>query len=158
MRPRLAPLFVSLILCSGCAVKTAQHSVQVGLTALAAGIDTTDALVDENMAHAGAEAREASESYEEWRVAMLPWWQVLVALEDSMAAVQTAQEALDLWVTTGNLPRDWGPFCDELGALLDRVVALLHVVGLPVPEAVDEATHYVGVVCNVIADWAGGNP
>jgi len=154
----LVPLVPLFLFFSGCAVQTAQTGVQTGLTALAESIDATDTLVNEHMALAGAQAREESESYEAFRAAMYPWWQILVTLETAMGSTQVAQEALDVWVATGVMPEDWGPFCDELGEALDRVVVLLGVVGVNVPGALEEASPYIGVVCNIITDWAGVNP
>lgn len=147
----------------GCSVRHAQTSVQTTATSLAVALDRVDGVVAENLLDASEQAMsEASsrsnldpsvnalEAYTE----MMEPWDVAVAVMESLAsALRLLQDAIDIWIESGNLPENVGQLCEAVGNGAEHLIEFLEAVGVDVPAALEAAPQSVPVMCTMISDF-----
>lgn len=149
---------------AGCVVHDAQVSTQITLTSTADGLDLADQIVES----AGRQPVEAAvsrviescrtdgcsgdEAVARLRSELAGWYSAVRGLEIGRASLEALQAALDTWVATGDLPREWGPLCAALGRDLSASISLLRAAGVDVPGALDAAGPAVAGVCSMVEE------
>lgn len=156
---------MALLLCAGmmtaCTQHRAQVAVQSSLTGIAEGVAAGDRIVAVGIEEAtdGAieAARDRAESCEDcdpleiYREEMAPWYAAARGLELAAASLRALQDALDIWVATGELPDGIGGLCLEVGEQVGSLVDLVDEAGVDVPEALDSAPGATAALCAFIA-------
>jgi len=167
MRIHALLLALALVLCS-CSQQRAQVAVQSSLTAAAHVVAAVDQELAsrippmvEEIAH--EVRRERLESPvemppEHWLsvlvVRLEPLAQVTRALRVIKEALLTAQGALTAWIEGGELPEEWGPFCDGVGDAASHLLEALDAAGVDgIPEQVRTVVGMLDEACAVAGPY-----
>lgn len=165
----ISSLFFALSLAAaGCAKRQAQGAAQTALTAVARGVASADEAVAEAIGPAADEAREqlaeeragdmdATHDTTYWLdrydALMQPWSRAVTALLASRATLHLGQGALTLWIETGHMGEDWGPFCDGVGEVFGGLGLALEAARVSVPSIVGLIEQNASRACQLVAPW-----
>jgi hypothetical protein len=164
----LAAIAAGALAGQGCAERQAQTAVQTSLTAMAEGVVTIATVTRDGYPAArqqaqddasdwcreqGLEPRQCPAGYERAREALEPWRDLREAIPILTSALRLGQAATDIWVQTGELPDQWGSFCEAIGDATSEVARLIEVCGVDVPESVMGIAEQGAMVCGIAVNF-----
>lgn len=149
-------------MCVGCAETQAQRMSQTTMTGLAHTLNATDAIVEPLFAKAALSARNqvikeresdrlitVDEGMDRYRELMDDWYQLMEGLTLSRRILIIGQSALDIWLSSGDLPDEWVEFCHGVGEAFLNLVVLLEEVDVEVPEVLETLSPRVDTMCRM---------
>ena len=152
----------------GCTVRSAQVSVRTALTGADEAVAAADRITrpyaedarDEALAEveAGCEPPAPCPGARARYLALVePWTQVARAYRGVHEAILIADEGVEAWIASGNLPAGWGQLCTAIGEGVERLLAFLEtVLGEDVPSVLAPVPAMVTGACSLAEPWIGG--
>lgn len=146
----LAALFIGLVLllqgCGATAIGTARDTIQIGAEA----VKGTDPLVSRAYTDASRIILAESETIEEYRERIAPWFSLRDAQRTAIASLRSAESAIDTWEAT----EDERPFQAIIGCAsraVRRLVEAIRNAGIDVPPLIantaEMLAQYLGAPC-----------
>ena len=157
---------LAALLSIGCEVRHAQTAVQTGLTTLAHGLDAVDQIVPDEYSEDADAARVTIQAEREEdpdmsvEVGMQRFSQLMQPMDRLIAGMGLAhrslllgQAALEVWLSSDQLPDEWGVFCEGIAESYGELLGLLEVADVTVPAPLRLAAPHAASVCMLASQF-----